>query len=350
MHMNMEQAKVSLEFGNYGFLQNLRGVMFEKDFCDVTLISDDQKILKSHKLVLSACSAIFKTIIQNSNHSYPVIYLRGIKYAEINAILTFLYNGEALISKSNLQIFLKVVEDLKIKDLVYDSELMETCSTNEGDVTSDDNAVVDQPTHLDNADNLKEKPTVDVQERLKTFSTTEEKILEAFLKEREDQVKDVIVCDICDFKLGSDEEFKVHKNSVHLMCDICDKIYATYQCVKVHKKSQHEMKEKPFRFECKNCDYKSNSKEKLRIHCEAIHQNVQYECDICHKVSNDPSNARRHKRIMHSSVRYPCSECDYRGSTSENLKQHIKSHNRTEREHNFTITENSLFRSIVKSI
>ena len=40
----------------------------EKDFFDVTLVSDDQVQVSAHKLVLSACSSFFKTILkQNSN-------------------------------------------------------------------------------------------------------------------------------------------------------------------------------------------------------------------------------------------------------------------------------------------
>ena len=42
-------------------------------FNDVTLVSDDQKQIQSHKVVLSACSSFFKPILQNNSHSHPLI-------------------------------------------------------------------------------------------------------------------------------------------------------------------------------------------------------------------------------------------------------------------------------------
>ena len=33
---------------------------------DVTLVSDDQSLFKAHKIVLSACSPVFKKIIENN--------------------------------------------------------------------------------------------------------------------------------------------------------------------------------------------------------------------------------------------------------------------------------------------
>jgi len=372
----MEQSMVSWENSPFSFLQNLRGVLFENDLCDVTLISDDQKLLKSHKLILSACSPVFKTIIQNSNHSYPVIYLRGIRFQDIEAIVKFIYSGEASIPQSNLKSFLTVVEDLQIKDLVYETPNLVEASSNEiieesvqkttSNSSSDSagskenekmkilhstlnmnplressgncwkrssvNKLIDKskPTEeMDQGQKNKIEETIlsePIGERWKTleFSNTEEKILEAFLEEREKNVQEINVCEICNSKLGSKEEYMTHKNTVHLMCDICDQIYSSLNSLKIHKKFTKFTHKK--RFQCSKCGYKSNSKEKNRIHYKAIHANVQYKCDILPNVSNDSSNARRHKRLMNSSVRYPCTECSYKGGTSDSLKKHINSH------------------------
>ena len=118
--MTERVTNVSWQNSPFSFLQNLRRVLIENDLCDVTLISDDQKILKSHKLILSACSPVFKHIIQANGTTNPNIYLRGIKYTEIEAILKFMYMGETSIPQSKLQEFLKVAADLQIKDIIYD--------------------------------------------------------------------------------------------------------------------------------------------------------------------------------------------------------------------------------------
>ena len=41
---------------------------------DVTLVCDDQTQFKAHKIVLSACSPVFKKIIDNNPSQHPLIY------------------------------------------------------------------------------------------------------------------------------------------------------------------------------------------------------------------------------------------------------------------------------------
>ena len=50
----------------------------EEDFFDVTLVSDDEVHLPAHKLVLSASSIFFKSMLMKNSHSHPMIYLSGI--------------------------------------------------------------------------------------------------------------------------------------------------------------------------------------------------------------------------------------------------------------------------------
>ena len=50
----------------------MRGMMTSEDFTDVTLVTDDKKTLKAHRNILSACSPVFKNILQMEiNKSHP---------------------------------------------------------------------------------------------------------------------------------------------------------------------------------------------------------------------------------------------------------------------------------------
>ena len=71
----------------------------EGHFSDVTLVSDDQIQTPAHKVVLSACSPVLKTLLVNNPHSHPLLYLRGIKQTELQAILKFMYLGLSNIHK-----------------------------------------------------------------------------------------------------------------------------------------------------------------------------------------------------------------------------------------------------------
>ena len=54
----------------------------EERYADVTLVSDDHTQFKAHKMVLSACSPVFKKIIDSNRSQHPLIYLRGIQSCE----------------------------------------------------------------------------------------------------------------------------------------------------------------------------------------------------------------------------------------------------------------------------
>ena len=91
---------------------------FEQDkYSDVTLVCDDQTQFKAHKIVLSACSPVFKKIIDNNPSQHPLIYLRGIQSYEMESILQFMYLGEGKFYYERMGEFLKVAKDLEVKEI-----------------------------------------------------------------------------------------------------------------------------------------------------------------------------------------------------------------------------------------
>ena len=73
----------------------LHEMMKSNQLTDVTLVCDDKKQFKAHKIVLSACSSVFKSIINDLPQNSSVIYLRGIQHQEMESILEFMYLGVA---------------------------------------------------------------------------------------------------------------------------------------------------------------------------------------------------------------------------------------------------------------
>jgi len=88
----------------------------DKDFFDVTLACDDNQI-QAHKVILSACSPLFRSLFKKNHHQHPLIFLRGVKYEDIFAVLDFMYHGEVNVAQESLNSFLAVAEDLQIKGL-----------------------------------------------------------------------------------------------------------------------------------------------------------------------------------------------------------------------------------------
>eukprot|EP00092_Neocalanus_flemingeri_P058427 GFUD01069620.1.p1 GENE.GFUD01069620.1~~GFUD01069620.1.p1 ORF type:complete len:627 (-),score=160.57 GFUD01069620.1:1028-2908(-) len=93
----------------------------DDDFLDVTLVCDGD-IVRAHKLVLSACSPLFRVMLKKNSHPQPMIFLRGIRFPDMVAILNFMYHGEVNVNQEDLQMFLAAAEELRIKGLSQASE------------------------------------------------------------------------------------------------------------------------------------------------------------------------------------------------------------------------------------
>lgn len=92
----------------------------EKDFFDVTLACDDSQI-QAHKVILSACSPFFRNVLRRNPHQHPLLYLKGVKYKELLSVLNFMYQGEVNVAQEELNSFLAVAEDLRVKGLTQNN-------------------------------------------------------------------------------------------------------------------------------------------------------------------------------------------------------------------------------------
>jgi len=88
----------------------------DKDFFDVTIVCADEQI-QAHKVILSACSPFFKNILRRNPHNHPLLYMHGVTYLDLVAVLDFMYHGEVNIAQEELNSFLAVAESLRIKGL-----------------------------------------------------------------------------------------------------------------------------------------------------------------------------------------------------------------------------------------
>ena len=97
-----------------------REIREEKDFFDCTLSCGSRQI-QAHKLILSACSPFFKTVLKQNPHQHPLLYLKGIDLTNLQAVLNFMYNGEVNVAQEELNSFLAAAEELQVKGLTQNS-------------------------------------------------------------------------------------------------------------------------------------------------------------------------------------------------------------------------------------
>ena len=93
----MHQEKYSLTWHTYSdhLKSMVKELMMNDDYSDVTLVTEDKKHIKANISILSACSPIFRNILDKEKNSSTIIYLRGIQYSELESILQFIYLDEA---------------------------------------------------------------------------------------------------------------------------------------------------------------------------------------------------------------------------------------------------------------
>merc|ERR1740124_1479188 len=91
-----------------------------RTFFDVTLACDDEQI-QAHKVILSACSPFFRNILRRNSHQHPLLYLKGVKYTDLQSVLNFMYHGEVNVAQEELNSFLAVAEDLRVKGLTQNN-------------------------------------------------------------------------------------------------------------------------------------------------------------------------------------------------------------------------------------
>ena len=98
---------------------NTAFVALRKDveFTDVTLACEDGNQVEAHKVVLAASSPFFHNILKRNKHVHSLIYMRGLKFEDLLAIVDFLYYGEANNYQENLDTFLTIAEEFDLKGL-----------------------------------------------------------------------------------------------------------------------------------------------------------------------------------------------------------------------------------------
>ena len=211
----------------------------ENDFYDVTLVSDDQKQLSAHKVVLSSCSDYFKKILKSNKHSNPLLCLEGISSSEMNNVLDYIYYGEVNIHQDDVDRFLNIAERLKLEGLIssenyvnYNENFVdENVQINDSKVIvdnslyekveADDNKIVVQSEEYQNIEELDAKIMEyierDVGSRWKCTICDKSMARRSHVKEHVEIHFDGLVfpCKICGASLRSRNTFRVH-NMKHI--------------------------------------------------------------------------------------------------------------------------------------
>ena len=342
----------------------LHEMMKSNKLTDVTLVCDDKRQFKAHKIVLSACSTIFKYIIDDLPQSNTVIYLKGIQHQEMESILKFIYLGEATVCQDRMKTFVKVARNLEIKDFEEEkvtfrdpdiknvteapkqmNDASETNSTvymhTEDKVTFEEPNikdstvlpllidVVSEEKSLINQNLEEESHNMQSKEQGKTNQETSENQLTVkgitFSKDIEvNQFDEKLICYQCNKQFSNSKSLQRHIRTTHEgikdYCDQCDKPLAQYS-LKQHLRIVHE----DIRYDCNQCPHKARSKSNLGQHIRSIHGDKSFLCDQCDYQAATEVYLKAHVESKHEGVKYSCEQCNQHYVNASNLRHHFLS-------------------------
>ena len=118
------------ENSNYSssLTSSLSSLLATSSLCDCSLICSDGQ-LSAHKVILAATSSFFSSVFSLNHHNHPLIYLRGVKTDQMQAVLQFVYEGVCTVQEQSVDSWLEVAADLGIKGLEKcDQEESEECN------------------------------------------------------------------------------------------------------------------------------------------------------------------------------------------------------------------------------
>ena len=229
---------------------------------DVTLVSEDQAQFKAHKIVLSACSRVFKKIIENNPSQHPLIYLRGIHSFEMESILQVMYLGEGRIYHDRMREFVKVAKDLEVKDISDGLEL----------------------------------PSEDAKEVVKE-NIPDEEIEEASTEETPIKTEKTAI-----------KQKRMLNDNKSTQCSECGAEYIQKCNMLAHYRSKHEGGKYP----CNLCHYRAKKLSNLQRHIQFVHEGFKYSCHKCDYQATKQSYLQSHILTKHSD-----SQTKYKNSKSD---------------------------------
>ena len=212
---------------------SINQMLHSKEFLDVTLVCEDGHIM-CHKVILGASSEVFKNIFLKTTRELKIdaVYLTKIKLSDMQKIIQFVYNSEVTVRKDELESFLSISEEFKIKGLScpnprdylhvdseheYSKTLIDIEKINTGEEKSDELPGLD---HF-----LLQNPSTPPKTPDKSDSSG-------------------FSCEHCSTICSSQKILNRHIRSVHMQkarvqCDICHKPFSRADVMAVHKKKYH---------------------------------------------------------------------------------------------------------------
>ena len=180
----------------------LQQMLITGAFSDVTLVCDDQKQLKAHKSVLSACSPMLREILEINGNDSSFIFVRSTDFNVLKSVMQYIYLGKAVFPRESVVQFLNVAQILVIRDLLTKVKFEEGTYANKEQKIEDNESreAIEILNEIDTSD--------------KRFYTNSSNDFAGRSKLRKRKV--IASCKECNMYFSGVNNFEAHNKSVHV--------------------------------------------------------------------------------------------------------------------------------------
>ena len=298
----MAHENVSIDWDDFqnDMRVKLKQYIHQTDFSDITLVTDDNRKIPAHKLILSSGSTFFRGLFAGAHgHPHHLLYLRGVGPEVLEAVLQFLYTGQATISREMVMDFFSTAEDLGVEGLDKDID-------KGNDI--DDKTKYSVENIFSKSGWQKQEVLSEDQER----SPSDDKTTAI-----ENTLTPNLYCTLCNIYLMNNEDFQKHKeghrekNEGPYKCDVCDSGFYENTQLKHHYNSHSDIspgehinipkRDPDGFFQCTVCKFRIKRVTNYRRHYQRIHIKASISCDECDFSTTDLTEGLKcHKRRKHS--------------------------------------------------
>ena len=240
------EDKFCLKWNNFqeNTIKTFSRLRFEEEFFDVTLVSDDQKQIMAHKVVLSSSSEYFKNILRTNKHSHPMICLTGMTSLDLKNVLDYVYQGEVQIFQENIDRFLNIAQILKIDGLLSSGE------DNDDQYLSNKSETKQEQTQTyikSNDDKYDEDSSVNFKAISLNDSSSVDEIEQKVTEHLRKNENGDYTCNLCGKTGGKNirnmkNHIETHMEGIYFSCSICGKQFRSRNSMNNHKTVFHRNK------------------------------------------------------------------------------------------------------------
>jgi len=309
-------------------------LQMEQDLCDITLACEDKQI-ETRKFLISSFSPILRNILKLNKNPHPVIYLRRVKYKDLQNLINFMYQGEVDVAEKDVSSFLEVdnTESIRERGPKYNGEDIAPSVKRERmvDIKQTTNIMENPKQTTSVIGNVKQ--TTNVIENLEQTTNIIQNpelttnVIENHSVELLAEFESSINYDGSKYLLQQQEimshDFNEDTNlstiskitNKQFVCQKCDKSFSKSSNLSTHNKAIH----KGVKYPCTDCNYKATLKANLKEHVAAIHEGVKYPCTECNYKATSKRHLQQHVEAVHENIKYYCTECDYKSAWKQQL-------------------------------